>query len=561
MTKQAERGDVATRLLRPTLILLLGLAAIAAICLASAGVPFITLHLFRTQDLPAVVALAGFSLLVPRLLKSPGWVARFAALADASLSIPPWVLAALVAVVGLVGGWLVFGFFPLSMDEFWARADGAIYATGQPMARIPAEWRDYAAALQPMFTRIIPQEGLWASEYLPLNAVIQHNLGPLAGPLLAGFSILVAADIARRLLPEHRSAPIVCAVLMASSSQLLLNAMTPYAMSAHLAVNLSWLWLFLHSSRLAQFVALPLVGLAIGLHQVVFFPLFALPFLFEAFLTGRRGAAILQGAAIALAFLFWSGWDALLYWWFDVVPAKAGPTGTALLFKRAVDLVAGFDASNLGLMSLNLIRWTVWQNLLAVPLLLTVAWTLVRKAGAWRAMLAGIVLTGITMTVVLAFQGHGWGYRYLHGLLGSLCLLATLAWFRIVERTDDRRRMQALFGAALVLSLALLPFRAWQAERFTTPYRTADAAISRIDADVVVVNAPGHAYSIDLVRNDPFLINRPKRMTPVLLTDQQLAEICRKYQVVEFGDADAERFGIASLSVVGETERQLPEAC
>ncbi len=311
-----------------------------------------------------------------------------------------------------------------------------------------------------MFTHLLPKDGLWVSGYMPVNAALQALLGPLANPLLAGFSVLLAADLARRLLPGHKSAPLVCALLMASSSQLLLNAMTPYAMSAHVAVNLAWLWLFLRREWLAHAAAAVLAMLAIGLHQVVFFPLFALPFLFEAFLERRRGAALVQAAAIGAAFLFWSSYDKVLVWWFDATPiaAAGGASGTALLFERALGLAADFGPGSIGVMALNLLRWLLWQNLLAVPLMLAVAVPLVKTRGVWRAMLAGMLLTVAVMTVVLAFSGHGWGYRYLHGFLGSLCLLATYAWFRLQEGIEDRRSMQALFAAALALSLALVPF-------------------------------------------------------------------------------------------------------
>lgn len=546
--------------LTPPAVLILALVALAG--LAVGGVQWIAQHFFRTQDLPVAIALVLFVIGLRRGLPVLARSEQLGRAIERFRGFPTWPIAAATFAVALAGTWLVFGNFPLSMDEFWARADGAIIAAGEPMARIPAEWREYAPALQPIFTRILP-DGLWASGYLPVNAAILSLLGPLSGPLLAGFSVLVAADLARKLLPGHKSAPLVCAVLMASSSQLLLIAMTPYAMTAHLAANLAWLWLFVRREALAHAAAAALAVLAIGLHQVVFFPLFALPFLFEAFLERRRGAAIGQVLAIGVGFLFWSSYDKLLFWWLDVPPVATGggPGGTALLFERFLGLVADFGPGSVGVMALNLIRWLLWQNPLAVPLTLAVALPLVRTRGVWRAMLAGIVLTAATMTVVLAFQGHGWGYRYLHGLLGNLCLLATYAWFRLQEGLEDRRPMRALFVAALALALVLVPFRAWQAERFTAPYRQADAAIARLDADVVLIDAPRHIYSVDLVRNDPFLASRPKRMTPLALTDQQLSAICRRYRVAIFTDADAARFGLPAPGGEAEAARALPAAC
>jgi hypothetical protein len=38
------------------------------------------------------------------------------------------------------------------------------------------------------------------------------------------------------------------------------------------------------------------------------------------------------------------------------------------------------------------------------------------------------------MFILLPYQGHGWGYRYLHGLIGSLSLLAGYGWIALSER-------------------------------------------------------------------------------------------------------------------------------
>jgi hypothetical protein len=557
-TKKPRQG-VADLVLTPALWMLLGLAVIALACLTSTGAPFITLYFFRTQDLPAAIVIVVLFALVrraaPRLTDDP----RVVAAMDRLERLPVWAVVAGVLVTGLAGTWLVFGNYALSMDEFWAQADGQIFAAGHAMARIPLEWREYAPAMMPTFTRLWPGEGLWASAYLPVNAILQGLLGPLASPLLAAASVAIAADLARQLLPEHKSAPIICAVLMASSSQLLLTAMTPYAMTAHLAFNLAWLWLFLHRSRVAQAVAVAVALLAIGLHQLVFFPLFAAPFLVEAFLSGRRGASVLQGVAICAGGLLWSSYDAIVAWSLAATPA-AGPTGTALMAERALAMLAGLGLTNLGLMSLNLIRAIVWQNVLVVPLVLAVAVPVVRTPGPWRPMLASVVLTVAGMTLLMAFQGHGWGYRYVHGLLGNLCLLATFGYFRLQDCEQGRRGLRAAFVAATAVSLALFPARAWLAARFAQPFREAEAAISRDDVDVVLVDAPHHVYTVDLVRNDPLLIDRPKRMTPFLLTDRQLDTICQRYRVAIFTDADASRFDIPLVGG-GVDGKPLPPSC
>ncbi|ANK13234.1 hypothetical protein [Erythrobacter neustonensis] len=528
-----------------------------------ANIPFITARYFLTQDLPVLIGLV-IAFMGLRAWRADNRLAlRLNRFLAAALRVNPALLALGAAGVCAAGVWLVFGRFALSMDEFWAQADGVVLANGAGLVQIPAEWRDYAQALQPIFARITP-DGWWASEYLPGNAALQYLGGPLASPLLTGFAVLVAADLARRLLPEAPYAPALCALLMVSSSQLLITGMTPYAMSAHLALNLGWLWLFLRSDWRAQCAAAAVPLLAVGLHQVVFFPLFAAPFLLNAWLEKRRAAAALQAFAIAASFLIWSAYDSILYNALGVaaVTTSGGGTGTgtALLLSRFLVLVADFNPGNFTLMMLNLIRFVTWQNALLLPLMLIAVAGFARMAGVWRAMLGAIALTVGFLVVILAFQGHGWGYRYLHGHLGSACLLATYGFVRLSDQPQGYARARAMVGAALAVSLLLVPIRAWQAYAFAAPYRAADAWISARDVDVVLIDAPQHIYAVDLIRNDPLLRNRPKRMAAGLLDDAQLAALCRRYKVALFTDAEAARFGLHAVPS-DDAPRIIPAGC
>jgi hypothetical protein len=515
------------------------------------SVPFVTLNFFLTQDLPVLIGLVALLITLRAWRADDRLALRLEQFFAAALRLNPVLLALAAGAVCAAGVWLVFGGYALSMDEFWAQADGVVLASGAGLVPIPAEWRDYAQALQPIFARITPDHW-WASDYLPGNAALQYLGGPLASPLLVGFAVLAAADLARRLLPDVPFAPVLCALLMISSSQLLITGMTPYAMSAHLALNLAWLWLFLHRDWRAQIAAAVVPLLAVGLHQVVFFPLFAAPFLLDAWLARRRAAAVLQAVAIAASFLFWSAYDSVLYSALGVMPVTSSGggtgTGTALLFSRFLALVADFNLGNLALMMFNLIRFVTWQNVLLLPLILVAVAGFARMPGVWRAMLGGMVLTVTLLVVILAFQGHGWGYRYLHGHLGSACLLATYGFARLCDVQAERARARAIIGAALAASLLLVPIRAWQAHAFAAPYRAADAWIATRDVDVVLVDAPQHIYAVDLIRNDPLLRNRPKRMAAYLLSDAQLAALCRDYKVAVFSDAEASRFGLHEVT-------------
>lgn len=475
------------------------------------------------------------------------------------------ITALLVVLVGWGGSFLVFGGFPLSLDEFWARADGEILARGVPLARIPEEWRDYATALQPTFLRLLPQEGLWASSYLPVNAMLQQLGGSLASPAMAGGSVVLTAMIVRRLLPDMPRAPIIAAILLATSSQLLVAAMTPYAMSAHLFFNLLWLWLFMQGRAWAIAASLLVGALAMGLHQEVFFPIFAVPFLLERFLAGRRLFAVAYLAAIGALFLAWNNYDLFAYGWFGAEPPAQADTGTDRKLADLFARLSGIGASSIAMMGANLLRFVVWQNPV-VPVLLTIAaWPIIRLAGdipsELRAMLVSIVGASVFMLLVIPLQGHGWGYRYLHGQLGTAAIIATYAFCRLANGTHERGWKAILVAMTLVAAL-LVPLRAWQAHGFAKPYISADAAIeNRNDAQVVVIDAPRHAYASDLTRNDPWLRNPVKRMDAGALTTEGLLDLCERYRVEFFTDEDAARYGIPLLPGQLRQDPRFPGGC
>jgi hypothetical protein len=564
---QSAFEELRTPMRRASLVLLV-LTVVAGIYVSSFAVigsyvPYFPTQFLLSQDILVALLFALFWALFAKI-KSPALnLDRFVSPLAFTASRTATLLAVLAMMVCAAGVRLVFGGYGLVMDEHWARFDAIVIGRGAGMARIPEEWRGYAAAMHPQFARITP-DGWWASEYLPVNAALQYLGGTLASPLLAGWAVLVASDLARRLLPGAPAAPLVCALLMVTSSQLLITGMTPFAMSAHLAFNLSWLWLFLHGDWRLKIAALPVAVLAIGLHQVVFFPLFAASFLLEAWLTGQRRAVLVQGVAIAAGFVFWSAYDTVLYTALgtqpDATTIGGTGTGTALLFTRFLTLVENFTLVSIGKMAINLIRFVTWQGVLIVPLVLIATPAVVRTLGPWRAMLSSILLTIVAMTVLLADQHHGWGYRYLHGHLGSLCLLATLGWYRLPSAVRVSGAAQGMFCAGLALSLLLLPLRVWQAGSYVEPYARADVAISAIDADVVLVDTPQHLFAFDLARNDPLLRNRPKRMVAAALSDAQLARLCQEYTVARFTDADAARFGMHEVET-GMPVRGVPQEC
>jgi hypothetical protein len=107
------------------------------------------------------------------------------------------------------------------------------------------------------------------------------------------------------------------------------------------------------------------------------------------------------------------------------------------------------------------------------------------------------------------------------------------------------RVLHAGLAASLAVSLALLlPLRLVQVADFVRPYASARAAIERTPADLVLVDPGGLFYADDLVRNRPFLDQRPIAVDLAYLKPAQLDGLCAGRTVALFGVAEGARYGI-----------------
>jgi hypothetical protein len=171
-------------------------------------------------------------------------------------------------------------------------------------------------------------------------------------------------------------------------------------------------------------------------------------------------------------------------------------------------LLSGFSLFSILPILCNLLRLVAWQHILLVPLVV-LAWPAIRRGdGIARPLAGGIVLTLIAMLLLMPTQGYGWGYRYLHGCLGSLCLLAVYGWQDIVGK--DRTCLRSIMIAATAFTIVIvLPLDMMFAYRLVRPYRTAYAMIEQSGAPIVLIDATGSMTGQDALRNAPDLQNRP----------------------------------------------------
>jgi len=465
-------------------------------------------------------------------------------------------LAGLCFLAAGVGATLIFHGYDLSLDEFLADFDARIFAHGQLAAPIAPVWRPFAPALQPRYMLPIPGADVWASAYLPVNAALRalaSNIGLEAwlSPLYGGFSVIAIFGVARRLWPQTPSMAVVAAALLASAAQLTLMAMTSYAMSAHLAFNLAWLWLFLRGGRLGHAGAIAVGFFATGLHQLLFHPMFVAPFVLQLWLDRRWKLAGAYTVAYAAICGFW-----IEYWHVELgllgePPQAAKALGGDWFIQRTGEVLSHVRPGNLGAMATSMVRLITWQNPLTAPLALLGARAAWRQKGHLRALLAGVALTLLAMLIIEPTQTHGWGYRYLHGLLGSVCLLAAWTWFNLLQGLPERGRAAAngaLVAGVAVSLLVLLPLRAWQAWTYTQPYAAANAAIQGAPAPIVIIDDEGPWFDMGtIMRNDPYLARGPKVVLLAALDEPALEVLCARGPVGRFDGRQASALGVATF--------------
>lgn len=440
------------------------------------------------------------------------------------------IFAAVLIIITYLGHGLILADYDLTRDEQMASFDAAVFAQGHLVQRIPTFWRDHADALNTLFMYPAEHRSAWISAYLPFNAALRALLGLVATPYLAGPLMTALGAIAlwgcvRRLWPDDREAGFVAMVLYGGSAQILMTGMTSYAMPAHLALDLSWLWLFLRRSRVADLAALAVGFVATGLHQPLMHPMVIAPFLLLLLVERRWDRAALYFVGYAVIGAFWLWWPNWVWSLVQASPDAPRPEGVDYLTRLTTTIR---DQSPFGLLNMaaNLLRFIAWQHLLLVPLMLIGA-RLARGNRMVAALAGGLVLTTVVMTVILPIQGLGFGYRYLHGLIGNGILLAIYGWKSLGPRQAQWRTLLLRTTAAGLI--VLLPLQAWMAHEIYALSARMSRAIDATSADYAVIGIDDAPGSSDFSYNPPTLDRRPLRLVRGELDGQLITAICANH--------------------------------
>ena len=533
---------------RSTIICAATLFAAAIGCFFIAG-NSVTLHLAQAQDAPVLLFLA---LSVAMFAwRSPKW--------RLPSHLPPWWMLTLsaLAIAGALswGAYAVFGNYPVARDEHMVVFDMAVYASGHLAMPLAPFWRPYAGALVPDFLLNERMPAGLVSAYLPMNALLRLGFSQIANPALMNPLLTVAGglallDIARRTFPDDSRTIWVVLLIYGLSAQMLVGAMTPFSVTAHMALNLIWLAAFLRGGRAGHGVAVLTGFVAVGLHQLAFHPVFAAPFLLWRLREGRWRLVLIYTVTYASIVLWWAGYPLLPHVQTTVgTTAAVGETHRNFL-DRVLQLLLNRTPGTIGLMVLNLLRFVAWQNFALIPLLVIGIPLAVRQGGFARALVAGILLWLAIVTFLLPYQGLGWGYRYLSPYLGSFALLAGLGYRDVAKKIGERAD-----GMVIALStttvLAALPILLITTHDFASPYRDLDRLIAQqrtpfviIDTDVDDPTDGGWAlHPLDQVRNLPDLSNRPLRFSGNRLNAQMISALCDRGHVTVVTRRDMHRIG------------------
>jgi len=168
--------------------------------------------------------------------KNPAETARTAGLRA-------WLLlGTCVLTITSAGTFLVYHNYPLSLDEYLAEFQARIFVSG--ISPPPsAQWQEFGDGLAPNYCHRWDQPCVGFQ--LPAGLVRPARYLSIAPRAMAGQPVAgrgIAGDAGRDQGPGGRlleMGPVGGRAVLATSSQLIVNAMTLYAMTAHLFFNLS----------------------------------------------------------------------------------------------------------------------------------------------------------------------------------------------------------------------------------------------------------------------------------------------------------------------------------
>jgi len=444
-------------------------------------------------------------------------------------------------IVTFIGTLLVFHNYPLCMDEYASEFQAAIFLSGKLRAVVAQPWQEFANSLAPIFTVYNPTLHSWYQGYLPVYAAIKtlflsFGIASATNPVLAALSVIFMGLAVTNIWPQEKNAPCLAMLLLMSSSQFLITSMTGYSMPAHLSLNLIWFYCYTHNQKHVELL-LPYIGvIALGVHNPFVHGLFVAPFLLRILRERPWKFSFYVCTVYLLGSLFWLG-----YWKF-VTPQPALEFNNHVTIFSFPGLIQFFI-----IQPVNIFLTLSWQSL-AITLLAFFAIRNWRKLSSLhRDLFGGFVLTFGFYLFFNLDQGHGWGYRYIYGVLGNLILLAMAGWYEIRETIGVEKAVNFLIVTLAFALFVQFPIRCMQVESFVRPFASAMRYLQNRPESFILLDETKIWYSQDFIRNDPFLHHWPKFLFSRRLSREQVAQLYKLGTIHQVEPEELVRFGLIRM--------------
>ncbi len=428
------------------------------------------------------------------------------------------------AVFGL-GALLFYHRHPLSLDEFSLVYQSQVFVAGKLDGHVSPVLIDRLVAPRFIieFFGIDRPRGLITSVYWPGTSLLMMPFTALGvtwlfNPFISALTVFCLHRATRQATDSPQVASWATLFLLASPV-FAINALSFYAMPAHMLANVLFFWSVFHANTLRErgdnsahkrqiFVAGVIGGFALVLHNPIPHLAFCAPWLIWVVSKRRDWILPLLAGYLIFALPLGVGWFVHLKTLDAQMPELQGS-----ILARLPQIFVLPSGELLSVRLLAIFKILAW----AVPGLIVLAmsaWPQAR-ANLWMRLLTSSLATLFCAYFFISYpQGHGWGYRFIHP---AWFVFPVIAAFAIQHRLNESKPPQdaapyvlrrQFFAVAVALSLfVLLPIRAWQANSLIQHILTQIPGSPLGQKSILFINTKEGYYTSDLVQNDPFLRN------------------------------------------------------
>ncbi len=466
--------------------------------------------------------LAGLALLVAIALLACAPVTHRPALALVeAIGRRPWISAAILFAALCLGTLYAAHNHALAGDEHLTLLQSRIFAEGRLTGQYPPELMPWLMAdfYRYRWIMLNAASGDIASIYWPGFALVLTPFTFLGipwacNPALAALAFVLIAKIAARLTGSAQVAG--WAMLLAAGSPGFTGlALSYFPMTAHLFLNLAYVWLLIDRGRRGLLLAGLTGSLALLLHNPVPHMLFALPWI--VWLSrqaggGRNLSVLALGYVPALVVgLAWAVFIRNMHGFIYFAPFPSdddflNQLGNFVWYWhfRSGMIFGGQSEYAIGGRIGELVRLWAWAAP-GLPVLAAAGWWIGRRNTHLNLLALSLLVSILSYFLVQFDQGYGWGARYIHPAWGALPILGAAAIVRLAN-IGGTEALQGWIGATAALSLVFATaLRWWQIDEYVREHLALRPPYVEGARQFVFVRYDRVLYTQDLVQNDPFL--------------------------------------------------------